>query len=101
MEWGIINKINFKDKTTYDIPIKRWDPLSIVTIRSKDFGLRKEHVRYYGHYAYLAPIRGKRPKGFEKKVKIFFSSPKMEKTRKNRTNPIIKLNPINISHSKI
>jgi len=68
MEWGIINKENFK--SSYDVPIKRWDPLSIVTIRSKDFGLRKEHVRYYGHYAYLAPIRGKRPKGFEKKVKI-------------------------------
>jgi len=46
MEWGIINKENFKNKTTYDVPIKRWDPLSTVTIRSEDFGLRKERIRY-------------------------------------------------------
>ncbi|MFX1452492.1 MAG: hypothetical protein ACFFCM_16770, partial [Promethearchaeota archaeon] len=68
-EWGIISKENFK--SSYDVPIKRWDPLSIVTIRSKDFGLRKEHIRYYGHYAYLSPIRGKRPKGFNKETKIY------------------------------
>ncbi len=64
MEWGVINKENFKNKTTYDVPIKRWDPLSTVIIRSKDFGLRKK-VRYYGHYAYISPIRGERPKGFK------------------------------------
>ena len=63
MEWGIINKDNFKD--IYDIPIKRWDPLSTVQITSEDFGLRKEHVRYYGHYSYISPIRGRRPKGFK------------------------------------
>ncbi len=65
MEWGIINKENFEGKTTYDVPIKRWDPLSTVTIRSKDFGLRKERARYYGHYSYISPIRGERPKGFK------------------------------------
>lgn len=65
MEWGIINKSNFKDKTTYDIPIKRWDPLSTVKITSKDFGLRVKRERHYGHYSYLSPIRGKRPKGYE------------------------------------
>ncbi len=65
MEWGIINKENFKDKTSYDVPIKRWDPLSTVTIQSKDFGLRKERVRYYGHYSYISPIRSARPKGFK------------------------------------
>ena len=64
MEWGIINKENFAGKTTYDVPIKRWDPLSTVTIRTEDFGLRKEKVKFYGHYAYLSPIRGQRPKGF-------------------------------------
>ena len=53
MEWGIINKENFKGKTSYDVPIKRWDPLSTVTIQTKGFGLRKERVRYYGHYAYF------------------------------------------------
>ncbi|UCD02035.1 MAG: hypothetical protein JSV23_03150 [Promethearchaeota archaeon] len=63
MEWGIINKDNFKD--IYDIPLKRWDPLSTVQIRSEDFGLRKEHARYYGHYSYISPIRGTRPKGFK------------------------------------
>jgi UDPglucose--hexose-1-phosphate uridylyltransferase len=64
MEWGIINKENFVGKTSYDVPIKRWDPLSTVTIRTKDFGLRKERQRYYGHFAYISPIRGARPKGF-------------------------------------
>ncbi|MFX0106223.1 MAG: hypothetical protein ACFE75_12150 [Candidatus Hodarchaeota archaeon] len=63
MEWGIINKSNFND--IYDIPIKRWDPLSTVKITSEDFGLRKERVRFYGHYSYISPIRGKRPKGFK------------------------------------
>jgi UDPglucose--hexose-1-phosphate uridylyltransferase len=68
MEWGIINKENFKDKTTYDVPIKRWDPLSTVSIHTEDFGLRKERTRYYGHYSYISPIRGKRPKGFKTEV---------------------------------
>ncbi|MHA1725098.1 MAG: hypothetical protein ACTSXH_09710 [Promethearchaeota archaeon] len=68
MEWGIINKYNFKD--IYDIPIKRWDPLSTVTIHSKDFGFRKERKRYYGHYAYLSPIRARRPKNIENIEKI-------------------------------
>ena len=47
MEWGIITKENFKDKTTYDVPIKRWDPLSTVSIHTEDFGLRKERTRKY------------------------------------------------------
>ncbi len=64
MEWGIINKDNFTGKTSYDVPIKRWDPLSTVIIRSEDFGLRKERKRYYGHFAYISPIRSARPKGF-------------------------------------
>jgi len=64
MEWGIISRENFAGKTTYDVPIKRWDPLSTVTIRTEDFGLRKEKIRFYGHYAYISPIRSKRPKGF-------------------------------------
>ncbi len=63
MEWGIITKENFKD--IYDLPIKRWDPLSTVMIKTKDFGLREEKIRYFGHYSYLSPIRGKRPKGFK------------------------------------
>ncbi len=65
MEWGIINKENFENKTTYDCPVKRWDPLSIVQIKSEAFGLRKEHTRFYGHYSYISPIRGSRPKGFK------------------------------------
>jgi len=64
MEWGIINKENFVGKTTYDVPIKRWDPLSTVSIRTEGFGLRKGHDRYYGHFAYISPIRSARPKGF-------------------------------------
>ena len=64
MEWGIINKENFVGKTTYDVPIKRWDPLSTVSITTEDFGLRKERQRYYGHFAYISPIRSARPKGF-------------------------------------
>ncbi len=65
MEWGVINKENFVGKTSYDVPIKRWDPLSTVSIRSEDFGLRKERKRYYGHFAYISPIRSARPKGFK------------------------------------
>jgi len=65
MEWGIINKENFVGKTSYDVPIKRWDPLSTVSIKSEDFGFRKEHKRYYGHFAYISPIRSARPKGFK------------------------------------
>ncbi|MFX1456170.1 MAG: hypothetical protein ACFFDB_12420 [Promethearchaeota archaeon] len=67
MEWGIINKENWRGKTTFDLPIKRWDPLSTVKITSEDFGLRKERPRYYGHYSYISPIRGTRPKGFKTK----------------------------------
>ncbi|MBD3340662.1 MAG: hypothetical protein GF353_16260 [Candidatus Lokiarchaeota archaeon] len=77
MEWGIINKHNFK--SIYDVPIKRWDPLSTVTIKTAEFGLRKERERYYGHYAYLSPIRGKRPKGFKEKER------KSEQLRKKET----------------
>ena len=59
MEWGVINKENFS--SVKDVPIKRWDPLSTVYITSKDFGYREERQRFYGHYSYLSPIRGKRP----------------------------------------
>ncbi|MFX0070964.1 MAG: hypothetical protein ACFFAO_07735 [Candidatus Hermodarchaeota archaeon] len=78
MEWGIITKETFK--STYDLPIKRWDPLSTRIIKTKEFGLRKERVRYYGHYSYLSPIRGKRPKGFkeiEKKTDFIDCSEKI------------------------
>ncbi|MFW9822456.1 MAG: hypothetical protein ACFFE4_05955 [Candidatus Thorarchaeota archaeon] len=67
MEWGIINKENWGGKTTFDLPIKRWDPLSTVKITSEDFGLRKERTRFYGHYSYISPVRGTRPKGFKTK----------------------------------
>lgn len=63
MEWGIISKENFKD--IYDVPLKRWDPLSTITRTTDEFGLHKKIERYYGHYAYLSPIRGQRPKGYE------------------------------------
>lgn len=65
MEWGIINKENFKDKTTYDIPVKRWDPLSTVHIITNEFGSQKKEKRFYGRYSYLSPIRGKRPIGYK------------------------------------
>ncbi len=63
MEYGIISKENFKD--IYEIPIKRWDPLSTITRTTDEFGLHKQKERYYGHYAYLSPIRGQRPKGYQ------------------------------------
>ena len=71
MEWGIITKENFKDM--YDVPIKRWDPLSTVIAEPDEFGFHKKEKRFHGHYAYLSPIRGKRPKGFkmaEKKIDL-------------------------------
>ncbi|MEJ2252506.1 MAG: hypothetical protein P8Y97_22955, partial [Candidatus Lokiarchaeota archaeon] len=63
MEWGIINKENYTD--IQEVPLKRWDPLSTTQIQTKDFGLRSEQKRYYGHYSYVSPIRGKRPKGYQ------------------------------------
>lgn len=63
MEWGIISKENFKD--IYEVPIKRWDPLSTISITTDEFGLHKKLKRYYGHYSYVSPIRGKRPRGYE------------------------------------
>jgi UDPglucose--hexose-1-phosphate uridylyltransferase len=62
MEWGIINKENFSEDK--NLPIKRWDPLSTVEIQAKEFGYRQDHRRFYGHYSYISPIRGTRPKGF-------------------------------------
>lgn len=67
MEWGIIDQENYN--SIHDVPLKRWDPLSTIKIKTKSFGLRKEKERYYGHYSYLSPIRGKRPKGFKKSKK--------------------------------
>ncbi|MBN1800429.1 MAG: hypothetical protein JW891_02930 [Candidatus Lokiarchaeota archaeon] len=58
MEWGIINKENFK--SINEVPIKRWDPLSTVVIKKKGFGLRKE-IRYSGRFSYISPIRSERP----------------------------------------
>jgi len=77
MEWGIINKENYK--SIHDVPLKRWDPLSTVTTSTNEFGLHKKQIRYYGHYAYLSPIRGKRPIGYitkEKKSEIKTNSVK-------------------------
>ncbi|MFX0011854.1 MAG: hypothetical protein ACFE9R_16180 [Candidatus Hermodarchaeota archaeon] len=65
MEWGIINQQNYEGKTTYDLPIKRWDPLSTISITSDDFGLHRREQRFYGHYAYISPIRANRPSGFK------------------------------------
>jgi UDPglucose--hexose-1-phosphate uridylyltransferase len=98
MEWGIINKDNFIGKTTYDVPIKRWDPLSTVIIQNKDFGLRKERKRYYGHYAYLSPIRGKRPKGFktEEEKNLFYDcSRKIKSNFKDVFTSVTEGKPIN------
>ncbi len=86
MEWGIINRENWEDKTTFDLPIKRWDPLSTVRITSEDFGSRKGRARYYGHYSYISPIRGTRPKGFktkEEEKKFFDCSKKVLKKHRD------------------
>ena len=64
MEWGIITKENFK--SIIDIPLKRWDPLSTVEIKTKSFGLRK-NKRYSGHFSYLSPIRASRPISIKEK----------------------------------
>jgi len=44
MEWGIINKDNFS--SIRDVPIKRWDPLSTITISVDEFGLHREFLIY-------------------------------------------------------
>jgi len=68
MEWGIINKDNYK--TVNIVPLKRWDPLSTLTINTQEFGLHKKLIRYYGHYSYLSPIRAKRPRGISNLEKL-------------------------------
>jgi diadenosine tetraphosphate (Ap4A) HIT family hydrolase len=68
MEWGIINKENYK--SIYEVPLKRWDPLSTVIISKNEFGLHKMPTRFYGHYAYLSPIRGKRSIAYKQKEEI-------------------------------
>ncbi len=97
MEWGIINKENFAGKTTYDVPIKRWDPLSTVSIRTEAFGLRKEKVKFYGHYSYISPIRGQRPKGFtnvEEKKQFYDCSKKSASKHKDVFTSITEGTPI-------
>ena len=97
MEWGIINKENFVGKTSYDVPIKRWDPLSTVSIRSEDFGLRKGHKRYYGHFAYISPIRSARPKGFktnEEEKQFYDCSKKIASKHKDVFTSITEGEPI-------
>ena len=80
MEWGIINKENFT--SAKDVPIKRWDPLSTVTITTDEFGLHKKMQRFYGHYSYLSPIRGKRPEGYKNQDKKSDCSPTLELKKK-------------------
>jgi len=65
MHWGIITKYNFSPDYAKYIPRKRWDPLTSVEIKLYDeitrqlvgIGKRK------GHFSYISPVRGKRPKG--------------------------------------
>ncbi|MBY9011274.1 MAG: hypothetical protein KGD70_02755 [Candidatus Lokiarchaeota archaeon] len=97
MEWGIINKENFIGKTSYDVPIKRWDPLSTVIIRSKDFGFREERKRHYGRYSYISPIRGARPKGFtnsEEEKQFYDCSKRVSLNHKDVFTSITKGKPI-------
>jgi UDPglucose--hexose-1-phosphate uridylyltransferase len=74
MEWGIITEENFKD--IYEVPIKRWDPLSTISITTDEFGLHKKLKRHYGHYSYVSPIRGKRPQGY-KEIQDVCKDPEM------------------------
>jgi UDPglucose--hexose-1-phosphate uridylyltransferase len=92
MEWGIINRENWEGRTTFDVPIKRLDPLSTVKISSEDFGLRKERIRYYGHYSYISPIRGTRPIGFktiEEEKEFYDCSKKSKKSYKDVFSSVI------------
>ena len=85
MEWGIISKENFKD--IYEVPIKRWDPLSTISITTDEFGLHKKLKRYYGHYSYLSPIRGKRPQGYNA-IQEASKSPDINKERLKSFNDV-------------
>lgn len=85
MEWGIISKENFKD--IYEVPIKRWDPLSTISITTEEFGFHKKLKRYYGHYSYLSPIRGKRPQGY-KTIQEACKGPNINKAHINSYNDV-------------
>ncbi|MHA1729771.1 MAG: hypothetical protein ACTSWY_13735 [Promethearchaeota archaeon] len=60
MHYGIINRFNFS--TIEGIPIKRWDPLSYISISDKkpnnNIIIKQNN---YGHYSYISPIRATRP----------------------------------------
>ena len=60
MHWGIINKYNFSDDKIDRVPVKVFDPL--LTHRYSIYGTT-------GHFSYISPVRGYRPKGvdFEKR----------------------------------
>ncbi|MBD3351504.1 MAG: hypothetical protein GF364_08455 [Candidatus Lokiarchaeota archaeon] len=60
MHYGIINQYNYT-KVTH-VPIKRWDPLSYNPIILNESGDNVTLDKQYGHYSYISPIRGKRPK---------------------------------------
>jgi len=97
MEWGIISRENFVGKTSYDVPIKRWDPLSTVSIKSEDFGFREGRKRYFGHFAYISPIRSARPKGFktnEEEKQFYDCSKKIASKHKDVFTSITEGKPI-------
>lgn len=63
MHYGIINKFNYTN--VFEVPIKRWDPLSYNPIILNENGKNITLSKNYGHYSYISPIRSSRP--FERK----------------------------------
>jgi UDPglucose--hexose-1-phosphate uridylyltransferase len=58
MNYGIVNRYNYKPELFQMIPIKRWDPLAF------NYGVNPKYGTYSyvtGHFTYISPIRGDRP----------------------------------------
>ncbi|MCP4761822.1 MAG: hypothetical protein GY870_08570, partial [archaeon] len=68
MNYGIINKYNFKEID--NVPIKRWDPLSASFIHLYQSTMSNPVIisKKFGQYSYISPVRSNRP--FERKKKL-------------------------------
>jgi len=68
MHLGIINRHNFNWDMLPFVPKKRWDPLTTKLIPLKSKGQKaRTNFKYVGHFSYISPIRGLRPKPKERK----------------------------------